>query len=104
MFFNLAILAGVAIFFYIFLGRFEELSETELVRLSYLWVLPIVYGIAGKVLQQNSPGRDELQGQPTLERLRDDKKHSSAYWNALTATALAALVLFFFLEFIFPEL
>lgn len=46
--FNGAILIGGLIALYIFGYRFEQLSETELVHLSPLWLSPIIFGLYGR--------------------------------------------------------
>lgn len=65
-----SILAGIAVAVYTYGFAFDDLGEEELVRLSALWVLPIVFGIYGfvaeRILELVDKGDNQSIAQATL--------------------------------------
>lgn len=49
--YELSFFGGIMLMIYLYLFHFDDLSETELVRVSYLWVPAIIFGSHGLIAQ-----------------------------------------------------
>ncbi len=49
--YELAFLGGLLLMMYLYLFHFDDFSETELVRISYVWLPAIIFGTHGLIAQ-----------------------------------------------------
>lgn len=83
---------GIAVAVIIYAVRFNDLSETEMVQLSYLWLPIFVFGLAG------------LYGLKKLKNQGNPPKTISVVLFALIIAIVAVGLLMFFYEAIWPSL
>ena len=81
--YQIAIIAGITLMVFLYVMAFDNFSETELVRLAYLWMPLIFFGIAGYIFHKK--GRESL-------------------WVAIGTALFFEFWLIFFFEAIFPGL
>jgi len=115
------IVTGIAVAVYIYGFAFDDLSEEKLVRLSALWVLPVVFGVYGfvaeRILKLVDEGDAQSIAQATLIWTRALPiigavlllpflfvKGSSSIGIALRASLFWAVLLVGFFALIFPLL
>ena len=93
--FSLIWKVGIAIAIIIYATRFNDLSETEMVQLSYLWLPFIVFGLAG------------IYGLRNIKNVKEEGKPPRAITVIVFALIIAVVavgLLMFFYETIWPEL
>jgi len=83
---------GLAVAVIIYAVRFNDLSETEMVQLSYLWLPIFVFGLAG------------LYGLKNLRNQGNPPKTISVVLFASIIAIVAVGLLMFFYEAIWPSL
>ena len=81
--YQIAIIAGITLAVFLYGFAFDNFSETELVRLAYLWLPLIFFGLAGYIFH---------------------KRGKQSLWVALGAAVFLTMSLIFFFEAIFPAL
>lgn len=81
--YQLAIGAGLLLAVFLYTWGFDSYSETDLVRLSYLWLPLIFFGLAGFIFH---------------------KRGKQSLWVGLGAAVFFTFWLIFFFELIFPAL
>ena len=128
--FEFAILIGLIAIIFIYSFAFDDFSETELVRLSYLWFSACIFGTHGLISYELKTIVDAGQAETAKEALkvRSENKDRSIFskvsslmlWSfllitaatdrlrpvlsAVLATIIWILLLAFFFEAIFPGL
>ena len=128
--FEFAILIGLVAIIYIYSFAFDDFSETELVRLSYLWFSACIFGTHGLISYELKALVDSGQAETARDALkvRSQNKERSLFskvsslmlWSfmlitaatdrrrpflsAVLATIIWILLLAFFFEAIFPGL
>ncbi len=65
LFFTLVFATGIGVAIYIYFFDFDNHSETELVKLSFLWALPIVFGLSGMLTEKSAPEQALVQARKT---------------------------------------
>lgn len=121
---------GLGAAVYLYVVAFDDFSETELVRLSYLWIGALAFGLHGLLASELSalvaageaattreavgrlgeqPHRSWLSrlsigALPTLMVLTNEPTRRKPFFAALLATVLVLAALAFFFEAIFPGL
>ncbi|MCB0629145.1 MAG: hypothetical protein R2824_18105 [Saprospiraceae bacterium] len=85
-------MAGLSFMVIIYATQFNELSEDEMVRWSYVWIPLLIFGIIGTILQKRAE-RSELYT-PFRTILK----------RTLLFTLTGAILLVFFYEAIWPGL
>ena len=83
--FNHTWVLGLILAASIYLTKFNDLSETELVRWSYVWLPLIIFGVVGHITQKN--GITAGLGNPFTAALI-----SAAKW---TVVGMAILIIFY---------
>ena len=86
-------MAGLALAIILYATQFDEMSETELVRWSYLWIPLIVFGVAGSISMKKRLASDSLQD-----------PFKPALMTALKWTLLGIVLLLGFFETIWKDL
>lgn len=56
--YSICISIGLAIFFYIYIYDFNSFSETKLIRITPVWMFPLIFGIYGFMAQSLFSPRD----------------------------------------------
>ncbi len=128
--YELLFLAGLFAAVYLYGFAFDDFSETELVRLSYLWIGALVFGVHGLIaseldeimaaghaetIEDALRVRAETKGRSLLSKLASAMLLSfrgvralfggrSPFLQTVAATVLWLAALAFFFEAIFPSL
>ena len=121
---------GLGAAVYLYVVAFDDFSETALVRLSYVWVGVLAFGLHGRLASELSaavaageaettraavgviekkPGRSwfarlSIVALPTLLLFTNEPTRRKPFLAALLVTVLVLATLAFFFEAIFPSL
>lgn len=90
--FQYAWMAGLSLALILYLVEAQNLSETELVHWSYVWIPIVIFGVAGSIALKKGKAADL------------DNPFRSALIRSLTWTVVGIVLLVIFYEVIWPGL